>query len=234
MQQKANKYNTLIPKIFFNESNVSGVVCFKKIQKTGNECFRYTQGINVLNSNVSGYISLQTDARLRSTNAFEMNYVKFKRCDNMMVVLYVPTPSNDCCIISNEDRRDVKDKRFAKFRASEAWPICILNTTTGEFLPSYWHVNIYYAPILYIINQWVMSPNGYERNQNVICAQGIHFFNHWLAAYCYESAYFYGSIAFDESGKILVIWYQHRPLYESKITYNDIVEAFLSHFTFFI
>ncbi len=96
---------------------------------------------------------LQTDARLK-TNAFEMNYVKFKRCDNMVIVLYVPTPFVNATVMTNEDRKNVKDKRFAKFRASEAWPICILNTTTGEFLPSYLHVNLLHSPILYIVNQW--------------------------------------------------------------------------------
>lgn len=172
----------------------------------------------------------QTDPRLR-TCLFDRNYVKFKRCDNMMIVLYIPTPSVNATVMTNEDRSNIKDKRFAKFRASEAWPICILNTKTKEFITSYWHVNIYFKPILYIVNQWI-KPDGYERNKNVICAQGIHFFNHWLAAYCYESWNVDATIIFDESGEIDGIWCRNKRVYETKcVCRNDIVEAFLCHFT---
>ncbi len=80
-----------------------------------------------------------------------------------------------------------------------------------------------------------MSPNGYERDKNVVCAQGIHFFNHWLAAYCYESWNVDGTIQFHESGEIDGIWCQNKRIYETKyVSHKDMVEAFLSHFTFFI
>ena len=40
---------------------------------------------------------------------------------------------------------------------------------------------------MYTQHQWVY-PDAYHPNINRICASGIHYFNHWLAAYMYESS----------------------------------------------
>ncbi len=141
---------------------------------------------------------LQTDARLKMY-PFNKDFIKFKRCGLMMVVLYVPTP----CVSTNEDRLNVIDKRFAKFRASEAWGICILNTSSLTLISSYFHlfkaIGYEPIPITYNVNQWI-KPNGFGKDKDSICDQGIHYFNHWIAAYLYQNRWH--EIEFEDSGQI--------------------------------
>jgi hypothetical protein len=164
------------------------------------------------------YVALKTQIRqfeteFRSkkldTEPFEECRVKFKRCDDCIIVLYIPSD-----VKTNQRRSIDGDWNFAKYRAEKAWCICILQTLTAKLLQKYQHYfrsynkwdDEYCVPITYIINTFVV-PDGFDTHVETICGQGIHYFNHWLAAYFYERCrYVEKSVEFSEDGKVLAFY----------------------------
>lgn len=146
---------------------------------------------------------IQTFRETSPDYIFPLEDIKFKRCGHMMIVLYIPMNR----IETNEDRKGVKDKRFAKFRSREAYCVCILNTLWHQFVDSHKHMwwpnNV---TITYVKNQWI-QPDGFGIDKDVVCDHGIHYFNHWFAAYFYVCSNDNDTyIEFDQSGEPLTIW----------------------------
>ena len=85
---------------------------------------------------------------------------------------------------TNQSRELVQDERFAKFRANMAYCFGIYdletNKTRDHVLNSFWCRN----QIIYHEYKWIL-PDRYDRDVNVVCGAGIHYFNHVLAAFCY-------------------------------------------------
>jgi len=139
------------------------------------------------------------------TYPFDEFRVKFKRCGDCILALYIPNSFK-----TNESRSIDGDWNFAKFRAEKAWCICILDTIDGTLLMKYDHV--YYGAvqshvaITYISNAFVV-PDGFDMDLETVCGQGIHYFNHWIAAYFYERCCcMTNSVEFSEDGKILYFY----------------------------
>ena len=133
--------------------------------------------------------------------AFDLERVKYKKCfgdrsryRQHIVVLYIPMD-----VKTNEMRGKVRDKRFAKFRAEKAWCICILEISSMTCKESILHDG--YKACWYNKNQWSV-PDMWDSNIQDVCTAGIHYFNHWLAAYYYGHIYCMSGVdvCFSESG----------------------------------
>ena len=115
---------------------------------------------------------------------FDLERVKYKKCfgdharyQQHVVVLYIPED-----VKTNEMRGNVKDKRFAKFRAEKAWCVCILEISSMTCKESILHDG--WKSCWYNKNQWCL-PDMWDSDIQDVCTGGIHYFNHWLAAYYY-------------------------------------------------
>jgi len=119
-------------------------------------------------------------------NAFENpsmdDTIKYKRCGDFIVQMKRMQDTKD-----NEMRAKVVDARYAKFRANKLMVMRILDTLSNVFVDSIKHSykHIYGdIPIEYRVGK-IALPNGFEDNVDIICAEGIHYFNTLFAAYCY-------------------------------------------------
>jgi len=159
-----------------------------------------------INQFESEFISKKVDKE-----PFEPSRVKFKRCYDCIIALYIPSD-----VKTNENRSVYGDRNFAKFRGEKAWCICILNTNNGGLFERYQHIFYsfnanYFVPILYVANAFVV-PDGFDRNVHTICGRGIHYFNHWIAAYFYDCfCYRPKSVEFSEDGQVRAFYeYNYR------------------------
>jgi hypothetical protein len=87
--------------------------------------------------------------------------------------------------ITNENRKNVVNKYHAKFRADRLDVICIFNINDPKVTKQF--VNNVYLNVTtrYIVGQTVTSDN-YDKNNNNICSNGIHYFLTPASAYFYE------------------------------------------------
>ena len=159
---------------------------------------------------------------------FDTTQIKFKRCAKFLVMLYIPKNTK-----TNELRINVRDKRFAKFRAEKAWCVSIYDCfqpkkIVKECTNNFWNISIVYYRV-----GCFTEPNQYDSNKDKICSSGIHYFNHWLAAYYYSSHNWCCDafqIEFKDNGKIARIQYPyHRPndpMHAKLISLNALEERF--------
>ena len=98
----------------------------------------------------------------------------YKACKNSIVTLE-PFPDT----LNNEDRKNVMDPSYAKFRCNKAKVISIINPVTKQ------HMNqdrsIYDSSFIYKVDQTIIS-NYYDTRSHVVCANGIHYFKTMKAA----------------------------------------------------
>jgi superfamily II DNA or RNA helicase len=144
---------------------------------------------------------------------FDHIKIKFKRCINetfveAFVVLYIPSH-----IKTNENRKSVIDKRFAKHRAEKAWCLLVLDMFRMVVIHKIdYYQRQYGVHLLYETNTWVL-PNGYTADEETVCGQGVHFFNRIEPAHFFQQwkmPYFFlnyfgkevRAIAFGDQGEV--------------------------------
>jgi hypothetical protein len=112
---------------------------------------------------------------------------KFKRCGVYHIVELKKRDQDN--VKTNEHRDNIKDARFAKFRANFLFVVNILDLTTMQFVPEWEHtwvsIDLFaQQTITYQTNKFAV-PNDYEPDPNKVCAPGIHFFKSLEAAFFY-------------------------------------------------
>jgi len=95
----------------------------------------------------------------------------FKACYGTIVVLEKP----DLGFESNESRKGVVDKDFAKFRCNGLWCRDIIDVKTMQHKTMVKHRFGCGEPTLYKVGQFI-RPDAYAYDLNKICAQGLHYF----------------------------------------------------------
>lgn len=103
--------------------------------------------------------------------------------------------------ITNEDRDDVTDAKYAKFRANELQVVKIINSTNPRSMKKQ-IVNVYLdTETKYEVGKFVRADE-YDRHENNVCSGGIHYFK------TVEAAYFYGSAKTMDTG-IYCYWHDN-------------------------
>lgn len=87
---------------------------------------------------------------------------------------------------TNEERKNVVDKSYAKFRANKLKVIDIFNVNDPSVSRTH-VVNCFTKELVYKIGE-VVIPDSYDENIDNICSGGIHYFKTPLAACFYRSA----------------------------------------------
>lgn len=103
----------------------------------------------------------------------------YKKCrDDYMVILKKPLD-----IMTNENRKSVKNPLFAKFRADKLDVMLIFNTIepTKTITIAY---SIFDCDFKYDVGKQISET--YDTNDEIICGQGIHYFKTIEAAFYYE------------------------------------------------
>jgi hypothetical protein len=108
--------------------------------------------------------------------------------------------------ITNENRKNVIDKRFAKFRANELKVIKIINMIKPNFVQNKIKSIYETETTIYKVGKIVKS-NGYDNNEDKICSRGIHYFRTLFRAY------FYG----DSRTKKIYSWYDNGDIFKIQI-----------------
>jgi len=126
---------------------------------------------------------------------------KYKRCNHNIVELQSTSSTK-----TNESRSNVKDSRFAKFRASELMPTRIYDTDQKKFVHQINHRWTSYdkgdqVSIIYRVGA-IAIPSGFDRNLEVVCSRGIHYFQSLLAAFLYD---YQPPVSFNDCGELTLI-----------------------------
>ena len=132
---------------------------------------------------------------------------KIASTDNkrVLVTLEIPVDSN-----TNLNRADIKDKEFAKYRCDKAKVLSIEDNEGNKYVSA--RSIMYDKKIVeYNVNEEVKEPN-YDKDINIVCGEGIHFFLNK------EIALFY-RLDNVENGE-LKKWYHNGQLME-ECTYKD-------------
>jgi hypothetical protein len=145
---------------------------------------------------------------MKELKEYEERGCVFKRCkdyvfNNYEVVL------QDCIVIMkkplnsgfkcNEFRKSVINKKFAKFRGNQFITIAIYDLISKKFISSLFHHFRNDVYINYEVNK-LSIPNGYNKDINVIRAQGIHYFLTLEATLLYQDG---KMLTHDDNGKEL-------------------------------
>jgi len=93
--------------------------------------------------------------------------LRYKSCRNSIVTLELLEDSRN-----NEERTNVVDDRYAKFRCDEAKVISITNVETGEKMEK--DVSFYDDRFNYVLGEVVKT--WFSIRINMVCAGGIHYF----------------------------------------------------------
>ena len=104
----------------------------------------------------------------------------YKACRNSIVTLK-PVEGT----INNENRSGVQDPLHAKFRCNMARVVDITNPVTGEKMKE--DTSIWDEKFTYL--QWVTTVSSYDKDINIVCGKGIHYFKTKEAAV----SWFYGT-----------------------------------------
>jgi len=114
--------------------------------------------------------------------------IKYKRCGDFIVQMHKMDDTKD-----NESRIGVVDARYAKFRANKLLVLKIYDSLHCKFVDAHFHRAQFFtkyifnrdtAIIEYKVGQ-IAIPNGFDEDENEICAKGIHYFNTLFGAFCY-------------------------------------------------
>lgn len=125
-------------------------------------------------------------------------HIKFKRCDRYIIEFEKIETAT-----TNEDRTNVRDSRFAKFRADKN---SLITTRIYDMTESKWEQKIVhkcgsFPPVVYEVNSLAI-PDGFNTNPQIIRGSGIHFFNSLLAAFWFTIAKSREDIEFLDNGEI--------------------------------
>lgn len=108
--------------------------------------------------------------KLRNGKSINETFIGYKKgWDNHLIILEIPLTAKH-----NMGRGDIKDKRFAKHRCSEAFVKDIINLTTGESANDAY--SIYKGNHFIYYKGRKVEPDMFEENIDKVCAEGIHFF----------------------------------------------------------
>ena len=108
----------------------------------------------------------------------------YKTCNNYIIIMKKTSDT-----ITNEERKNIINYNFAKFRANVLYVVAIVeidNLTTIDEITNcanYNKGNI--LKIIYKINNLVF-PDKFDQNINIICTSGIHYFKTLDAAFYYN------------------------------------------------
>jgi hypothetical protein len=101
----------------------------------------------------------------------------FKRCSDYIVILKQPNEDFKC----NEMRKDIVNKKYAKFRCNKALVIDIIHSETLTHI--------------YEVDK-VVLPDFYDLDIDEVCTHGIHYFLSLEPAYHYDTYYHYMTIGY--------------------------------------
>jgi trehalose utilization protein len=122
----------------------------------------------------------------------------FKRCQSFfnpydcILVLQKPKENFQC----NEERLNIKDKNYAKFRCNGLIAVAIYDLTSNIFRPSLTH-RPFSHEVIYSLGK-LTTPDFYDNNVNRVCSFGIHYFLSLSAAVNYIGG---NCIGYDENGE---------------------------------
>ena len=87
----------------------------------------------------------------------------------VLVTLEIPSGAN-----TNLDRKDVKDKLYAKYRCDKAFVLCIEDEEGIKYKSA--STSIFsFKKIKYVVGEEIFEKD-YDKDVNVVCGEGIHFF----------------------------------------------------------
>lgn len=85
---------------------------------------------------------------------------------------------------TNEDRKDVVDEKYAKFRADKLKVIEIINKNNAIKYKCVSHKSDYDEQLPYEVGQ-IVRCDSFDLNIDIVCGGGIHYFKTLIAAYYY-------------------------------------------------
>ncbi len=100
--------------------------------------------------------------------------VVYKACANSIVTLELLPDS-----LTNENRSDVTNSDFAKFRTNKAKVVSIVNPETKEWLAE--DCSNHYPLFVYKVGEVIETK--YDSDINKVCSWGIHYFKTYVAAF---------------------------------------------------
>ena len=87
----------------------------------------------------------------------------------VLVTLEIPSDAN-----TNLDRKNVKDKLYAKYRCDKAFVLCIEDEEGKKYKSA--STSIFsFKKIKYVVGEEIFEKD-YNKDVNVVCGEGIHFF----------------------------------------------------------
>ena len=133
---------------------------------------------------------------------------KWKRCNEYIIEFEKTLDAK-----TNEERVNVCDARFAKFRADKNSLITlrIYNAKKSQWEHKIEHKCGGFAPVIYEVG-CLATPNGFDENINIVRGKGIHFFDCLLAAYWFSIVRLKEDIEFSENGEIKRIYHSNSTL----------------------
>src|SRR4029078_43618 len=118
----------------------------------------------------------------------------FKRCSDYIIILKQPNEDFKC----NEMRKDIVNKKYAKFRCNKALVIDIIHSETLAHINRIAHI----CPVIekqiitiYEVGK-VVLPDYYDLDIDEVCSNGIHYFLSLEPAYHYDTNYNYLTIGY--------------------------------------
>jgi antitoxin component YwqK of YwqJK toxin-antitoxin module len=117
--------------------------------------------------------------KLRSGKVINESFVGYKKAlNNHLVVLEIPLSAQH-----NMNRHEIKDKKFAKYRCSEAVVKEIVDLNTGKTVNEAYSFHKF--DFKYVKGHKVV-PDKFDPNIDKVCSGGIHFFLDRQCAEFYE------------------------------------------------
>ena len=127
----------------------------------------------IFNKNIDQNKILETSQDIISLNSQETSQYVYKKCSNCIVIMkFLPDTK------TNENRENVKNSSYAKFRANRllvrSQVVTIIDIDKlkeiGEIENSYSIIKINYQ------TGQIVIPNRFDEDIDKICASGIHYF----------------------------------------------------------
>lgn len=119
----------------------------------------------------------------------EKRHCVYKKCHNQYIVMMQKLPST----ADNEQRHDVVDSNYAKFRAAALKVLLIMNICDVDDRPHRIE-NVFEGRSTYYIVGETVTPHTFNTNINRVCTGGIHYFK------TIEVAYFYDKVPMNYTG----------------------------------
>ncbi len=101
----------------------------------------------------------------------ENNKYVFKKCSDYIVILRKPISK----FKSNEERKNIVDKNFAKFRGNAFIVEDIIHYKTRKHFKFISHCPLRLSPVLYMVGRWV-EPDNFDDDLELVCTHGIHYY----------------------------------------------------------